>query len=276
MFKGEYKVITIALIIGLVYLGVFITFFGEDNNKKTSPKNPSVSTSKEDKGQELIMLLNPHIIIKYQNNKFSYISDDKEYNKYKFNLYDNNDLIGEYSANYSEKEIFLDENNNQYDINGNLFAITGNIDYTFNNIASLEIDFNDKNIIRELFKENNITTKGALHTFKYQTDIDNDNKLDTIYSVDNIGIENTYGESNSYAFVFVYKNNEFNYIYLNKDSIKANSNLCYPILKNNIDINNDNSNELFITCNYKEEKGSCLNIYSYNKKEFKKVLNCNL
>lgn len=276
MEKYQIKIVVIVLIIGLIYLGVFYYFFGEKKETKNNNviKSSTSSSTVENEDRELIMLFNPHIKIKYDGREYSNITNDSIYNEHTYNLYENNNFVGSYSIEYDNKELYHDSNMNEYKPNGDIVGLFGNIDFEFKPIEEIAFSLNDRIIINNALKENNITSKIIGNYKKYQADVDNDQEMETIYSIDNASAS-SYGESKSYAFIFTYENEKINYIYKYEGDINNKSNMCSPKFRNLIDINKDNKNEIFISCAYNDnENKSCMEIYQFSTNKYKKILSC--
>lgn len=281
--KSQIKVAIVIIIIGVLYLGAFYIFFKDDktkvnNNSTSSDKlnlDKNKSSSKKSDDNNLTLIFNPNIKVSYDGKNFKNATN-KVFANNKFDLYENNNLMGNYYVTFNDKLYFYDEDRNFYNPTGDITAISGNINYEIKEITKADLSLEDFNIKNKVLSEKNITSKASFNFNKYIADIDNDNVLEKIYTLDNAFLEDIYGESNAYAYVFVYDDDKINYIYEYRDKIDEVLKMCSPNIRNIIDIDKNNVNEIFISCSYYSHIGSCMEIYQIKNNKYKKVLNCNI
>lgn len=163
-----------------------------------------------------------------------------------YNVYMDNKSIGKYYLWYDDEKWYLfDSNKKAVNKEGNLIAYRSNYDIKVSDFTSNDI--RNYYHVTKILKENNISTSSKF-TVATETslDIDNDGNNETFYFVSN-AFPLDFNPSTIFSFVFMVKDSQIYPMYT--DTAKNNSNNgCKPYLSAVIDVDNDNTYELVVSC----------------------------
>ena len=211
---------------------------------------PNYLRNKHDK---LYILSGTFVKIKYENGKWSNITDSNDYKLKEFMVYENNQYKGNYKVLLSNRFYLYDSSGTSIDYEGPLFAYNGTMKMDVVGIETMdEISEADSYIIEQLFSSKGITYNGKFNLFQKTTlDVDNDGQLETIYCINNYYVEDA--PDQVVSIIFMNKNGKN--IILEEKVIsvdKIYEEPSYEIHKI-LDIKNDKKYELLFTQNYFSE-----------------------
>lgn len=270
MNKNNIKFIVIFGVILAIYLIIMILIFGIDKDQ-TSNNNPSIeqpstnlpgnnNDSGEQNSNEIVdgvFLLDSTGIITKTSNEWKIGKVDNILNK-KFNVYNNDDLLGIYTILYNNGFNIYDDNNNKINIEGSLFAVNTEKNFYKYNLDDEEITEEDKDVIKKLLDSKGITYDiDKLLIEKNISDYNKDGLRESLYTISFInGLEDTENyQEFSIAFINYQKGNLIIYSNLNES-------LCAVDLKQYFDY--DASKYVLFTCNYPSEQGFDILLYKLN------------
>lgn len=163
-----------------------------------------------------------------------------------YNVFIDNKRLGNYYLWYNQDKWYIfDQNRKAIQRDGNIIAYRSNYEIKVKDFQMEEI--RNQAPVRKVLSENNLSTSSKF-TVSQETsiDIDNDGITEKFYLVSN-AFPIDFEPSNIFTFVFMVKNNE---IYPMYSSVEINQavNGCKPYISAVLDIDNDNTSELVVSC----------------------------
>ncbi len=195
------------------------------------------------------------------------IGEMSSLNWQKFEIYNDNQKIGDYYLWHDDKWYAFDDEKNPITLRGNLLAIDANYDLKVSPFT--EEDTLDTIYSANVLKRNGISLNSKLTVNrKVSFDIDQDGIVEDFYLASNAFIVEE--EPNVYfSFVFMVKNEEIYMIYEEMGSQYYSA--CKPFINSFIDINSDNKYELLLSCGkYSMEEQKNI-LYQFDK-QFKVLI----
>ena len=248
---------TVIIIISIIsaYLVLAIVLFGFDNLKNKFRHN-TIMFSTGDKW-------------KFENGKWIDIKDNKKFEWENFDVYIDDKLIGNYDLLYNDKWYIYDKNSHLVKYDGRFLAISGNKNYKVIEFEEKNLNSSDENYIKAILRNKNIEYPDEFnYAKKVELDVDNDNKLETIYTVSNaFVIDNS---SKKFSFVLI-KDDEPQMLYEKYVEPDQKYKLCVPKMNSVIDFNKDSKYEIIIECNYYSDIGTSTNLYKQHKGKYELV-----
>lgn len=257
--------IYIKLLIGILMFGIItFVFFGIPELKKR--KNLNNSTN---------------IVIDY-NTFWSYDKENKWINNSnkivfgnnKYNVYINKEYKGLYDIELSnDKWYYFDNNNNDMDFEGSLFAYNGSrkismIDYSINTIAEDDLNYvikaiDDKSI-------NQINLSDLTVNEKVLLDLDNDGKNEEIYAISNFFCELCDDVKKFYSIAFIVDNNKITI--LNKSIGDDYYSMNLYQINYIIDLDKDNNYEIVLSKSTAGNNNIYNELFIKTRKGYKKAI----
>lgn len=230
--KKRYYIILIILIIFALTMYFVL---GKENIKKSE--------------ESTTIIIGNNSIWNYSDRRWLNITNESTINSINWLDYEvhiDNKKIGKYYLWYDGSKWYMFDENRKAVVNdGNLIAYRSNYDIKIKDFQLSEI----KNYyyVNKILKENNINNITEFTATTETTfDLDNDGKNETLYFVSNVFPMETNPDT-IFSIVFMVKNNEIYPIYT--DIAKNNSyNGCKPYLSAVLDVDNDNTYELVVSC----------------------------
>lgn len=249
------KYIIIGIIV-LIYISLCFILFGFDNNKDNTKKQ-----SNNKKTEEKIKYVIFHDNVVLQQNKDSFIKvKNNEYNKELLYAFENGKYLGNYYYRFVETKKYLyDEEYNPISFNGKLLLNNYDSNMSICNMNEQQLDDNDISVANKILKQyNKVYNSNSMKITKYKCDIDQDKKLDSIYSLE---IEDDYLDS-YYSIAYVSINDKIINISTTTDTV----------LLEIADFNSDGLLELIIAEIVNNK--TCYKVLKYNDNKFKNLTNC--
>ncbi len=254
--KNKKAIIIVTSIIG-VYLVLAVILFGWDNFTN--------------KFQSLYIMLDSGDKWVLKDGHFKDVEDDKEYNWKKFDVYVNNQLLGNYNLLYNNIWYLFDDNRNSKSYGGSLIAIRGNKKYEVIDFQEEDLNEEDLKKVKNVLKSENIEyTYNLSYKKKVTLDVDGDSKEETIYAISNVF---TSEPNQKFSIVFI-DNDGIEVLYKDVKKPSKMYEMCMPKVKFIIDIDKDLKYEIITECTYFSVMGSCDSLYKIKNNSYKKFKGC--
>lgn len=163
-----------------------------------------------------------------------------------YDVYIDNKKIGRYYLWYDDEKWYIfDQDRKAITRDGNIIAYRSNYEIKVSDFTSKDI--RNYYHVNKVLKENNLSTS-SMFTAATETaiDLDNDGKNETLYFISN-AFAMDFTPDTIFSIVFMVKDSQIYPIYT--DIAKNNSNNgCKPYLSAVIDVDNDNTYELVVSC----------------------------
>jgi len=189
----------------------------------------------------------------------------------KFQVYENNKYLGEYSTWYdsdASKWYYFDNEKDYITPNGKVLAYKSNSEIKIDEYEEKEISASDKQYVNHVLEENKISTSAKFTSnYKVEIDFDNDSKNETFYVLTNT-FPTEFEPDQIFSIVFMVKDDNIYYLYKSIDDNKVN-NGCKPYFNYFFDLNNDKVDEIILSCGRYSEKGTIDMLYKFIDNEFK-------
>lgn len=252
------KTIIIIFSILVPYLVLIVLLFG--------------SSELKDKIYSMDILLSSGAKWHLEDGKWSDINDEKEYNWKKFDVYINNDLIGNYNLLYNKKWYVYDNKKNLIDYNGTIVAIKGNKKYKLINFHKSNFDTTGENLLKSILREKNINFSNNFQGTKISVDLDNDGKEEIIYTASNAFIDDEM-INRRYSIIFI-KDDKTQIIYEDYQDVSMKYSMCVPKINTIIDLDKDSKYELITECDFYSIMGSCTSLYAMKNNNYELIKGC--
>ena len=228
----RYKVLFIILII---YFLVFFCFLGVNNLKE--------------KSHEAILFVGDSTMWKYSGKKWINITNEstiKDLGWKEYHVYQDNKYYGDYYLWYDDSRWYaFKEDKSAVKLEGEFLAYQANYDLNIKSFQTKEITNNT--YVHQVLRDNNLKTSERL-TVKniVSADIDNDGINEDFYVISN-AFATDYYPKELFSIVFMVQNEQIYPIYTNIGDEKF-GNTCKPFIRTFLDINNDNTHEVLVSC----------------------------
>lgn len=249
------KYIIIGIIV-LVYLLTCFLLFGFDNKKNNIKKE---NNNKKTVEKVKYIIFHDSIVLKKDKNNFIKVNDN-DYNKEKFYTFENGKYLGKYYYRVVESKKYLyDDDYNPVNFNGKLILNNYDDSMSICNMNEQQVDVNDISIANKILDQYNKEYNSSnMKIKKYNCDIDNNNVMDNIYSLE---IEDDYLDG--YYSI--------SYININNKTINLSS-TTDTVLLEMLDVDSDGILEIIVIELYNNK--SCYKVLKYDKDNFKNLTNC--
>lgn len=253
------KTVIVIISIVLIYLVLAIVLFGWENFIN--------------KFQELYIMLDSGDKWQLKDGKWSDIENEKDYNWKKFDVYIDNQLIGNYSLMYNNRWYLFDDERVSQKYEGKILAIKGNKKYQVIDFLEEDINEEDKEILNDILNDKEITyPESFTYAKKVFINLDDDQKLETIYTISNAFTNDT-SVNKKFSLVFI-KDDQTKILYEDKKYADYQYDMCVPKVNSIIDINKDKKYEIIIECNYYSVMGTCNQLYHQKDGNYRLAKGC--
>ena len=212
-----------------------------------------------------------YINIRYENGNWYRISQSgmKSYDWKKYDLYLNDEFLGNYYLMNNKKLYIFDDDKKPIQWKVGTVAFGGNVKSKVSKISTSKISDVDYTYINEVCKSlkvKNVDFSKIINQYKYLVDIDGDKELDTIYSISNAQMEGAYPSKQTFTIVFLRKNNKNIIIY---KSIENKSNYFSGFAADMIVFTMENDKKPKILMNFSTYSSAIIEgaLYEFNEKE---------
>lgn len=247
----------ILIIILVLYFVILYFFIGKDYVKKGS------LTTK--------LIIGEHTVWQLEKRKWTNISDNKtkikNLNWQEFNVFVNSKKLGKYDLWKNESWYIFDKEKNAIQYQGQIFAYQAN--YEINLESFKEEKITNYSPIRKVLENSNLSTEQELTVntlIKY--DFDSDSNEEELYLISNAFPEpEAIQPEKIFTFIFLVDNNEIEILY---NSVEENVGLngCQPFLEYLLDVDDDNENELILSCIRYDELPPLVMLYDRENDKF--------
>jgi len=255
------KKIIIVVSILLVYFLIMMIFFGFDSLKK--------------KVYHLEVLIAPNTYLKYERGVWKDIKENEsELLGQTYKIYGDHQFLYNGVLQYTDENWYaFDDSNKPLSLPENFFAYRGNLKISVMDYNSISMSQNEIEEALDFLKKYNITFNPEFtKTLKIEFDFDYDGDRETIYIISNaLGME-----EQSIYFSIAYMKNSGNIEVLIDDVSDDMYQVPSLNLKEIVDIGGDEIYELIFEKIYFDQKGTCNEIFEYEKESYKSVKSCEL
>lgn len=252
------KTIIIILLVLVAYLVLMVILFGSEKVK--------------DKFYNMDIMLSSGAKWHLEDGIWTDIKDEKNYNWKKFNVYVDNQLLGNYNLLYNKKWYVYDDEKNLIDYDGTIVGIKGNKKFKLINFDKSNFDSSGENILKSILKKENIDFTNNFQGIKITIDIDGDAKEEIIYTASNAFVEDQ-NITHRYSIIFI-KDDETKIIYQDYQDASMKYSMCVPKINTIIDLDEDSKYELITECNYYSIMGTCTSLYEIKDDNYRLVKGC--
>lgn len=249
------KLYIVLIVMMVVFFLVFFLMYGVDEIK-----------TKDDKAT---IIVGNNTVWQYQNKKWmniTGITSFQDYNWHTFEVFQDNQKIGDYSLWYDDKWYVFDQDKNPVSIEGNLLAYEANYDMSVS--PFIEQKITNKKYVDEVLNKYGIDTSSKFsNSLQISFDIDQDGIMEDFYLITNVfAIDFT--PDLLFSFVFMVKNDE---IYMIYDNVNQTSiyNSCKPYFTSFLDVNRDHNYELILSCGRYSIGKEIQWLYGFRDNQFK-------
>lgn len=187
----------------------------------------------------------------------------------KFNIYLNNKEFGEYYLWHDDKWYAFDDEKNAVVLDGEMLAYNSNHEIKVSEFEQEEIV--DRTYVNYVLEQNDISPSSQTTTeYLVNYDYDNDGEEEQFYLISNV-FAMDFDPETSFSIVFMVKDERVYYIY-NDISKNKTYNGCMPYITSFLDVDNDNRDEMILSCAKYSVNGVIKMLYAYENGEFKIVI----
>ena len=246
----------ILIIIFTIFFLVMFVLFGIQNIKEEK--------------QSAILIFGDNTLWSYNKREWLNLNESSSYDDLNWKNYEvflNNEKIGNYNLWHYDKWYAFDNDNNSISLNGNLFAYNANYEI---NVYNFKLDqLEDNNIyVKRVLENNNLDTSSKFSSSgKVSFDFDNDGIIEDFYIISNV-FAFDFTPDTIFSIVFMVKNDTIYSIYTD---ISSNDyfNGCKPFFNTFLDVNSDKKYEFVLSCGGYSISDRVDMLYKFDDKRFK-------
>ena len=245
------------IIVLLIYLIFTFIFFRKDKTEDTLKPYLVTDNSK---------------YIYTEKNTLEKIEETNDYNWKDYNIYVDNEYIGNYKLQYNNKWYIYNNERDSIKYEGKIIAAS--------NMNIKVYDYEKKSITQEeQYKINNYLERNNIDLVEYdladskvEIDLDNDNEIEKIYRI-NSKINNN--PENIFSIILLEKNNKIETIASKIVPKNTNEKIELFDIYGFLDIDNDEKKEILINrMIYSQPESSCEIVYKIKNKKYEKITEC--
>ena len=258
--KSSIKTVSVIIIV-LLLLFFFVFIFINRDQLQTN--------SKSEKEYDLVLIADDVIFQKTNNhwNKVTYDNNIRKLVNWKsYKIYTDYKYFGEYNLVKTTNWLAFDDDRNPIDMDtgvSSFFAYSSNNNFE---VKELEIMHNDDlEKVKEILKEYkiDINYEPVINVYT-KVDLDNDGINETIYAISNM-LQEIETEP-SFTIFLVERNNKLYRLFRVAEDTNL-TKLCYPRINAVFDIDNDNENEIIMSCTTTGIESVVTALYKYNSEK---------
>lgn len=249
------KIYIILMVMLVVFFFVFFILYGIDEIKT--------------KDDQATIIVGDNTVWQYQNKRWlnvEGITSFQDYNWHTFEVFQDNQKIGDYSLWYDDRWYVFDQDKNTISIEGNLLAYEANYDLSVS--PFLEQKISDYKPVEKVLSRYGIDTSSKFsNSLQISFDIDQDGENEEFYLITNaFAIDFT--PDVLFSFVFMVKNDEIYMIYENTEQTSI-YNTCKPYFTSFLDVNRDHNYEIILSCGRYSIEKEIQWLYEFRNNQFK-------
>lgn len=252
------KTYIVLIVILFIFFLIMFLIFGLDNIKNT--------------GYDTTIIVGEDTIWTYNKKKWNNVSNYKNLNWEKYNIYLNNVKTGNYYLVNDSKWYAFDDKKNAVMLDGDLLAYKSNHNIDVSSFNTSEID--DYSYVNSVLESNSLS-KDSEYTALYKVviDFDNDGLDEDFYLITNV-FPMGFTPDKIFSIVFMVKDNEIYPMYTNI-STNTGFNGCKPYFSSFIDVNDDSKSEVILSCAKYSTSNVSRMLYEFKNNEFKILISNN-
>jgi hypothetical protein len=190
----------------------------------------------------------------------------QDYNWHTFEVFQDNQKIGDYSLWYDDRWYIFDQDKNPISIEGSLLAYEANYDLAVS--AFLEQKISDYKPVEKVLSKYGIDTSSKFsNSLQISFDIDQDGEMEEFYLITN-AFALDFSPDVLFSFVFMVKNDEIYMIYENTEQSSI-YNTCKPYFTSFLDVNRDHNYEIILSCGRYSIEKEIQWLYEFRDNQFK-------
>lgn len=207
------------------------------------------ATNLKERKYEGVFLVGNHSVFAYQKQTWLNIklseSDFKEFNWHEYEVYQNQEKLGDYSLWYDDKWYAFDQKRNAIKIPDDFIAFYTNYDVDV--LKYQEDNFDSSVYVDRVLEENQLlVTSQFTSKYKVSFDFDQDQKEEDLYVISNV-FPMDFKPEKLFSIVFMVKDNKIYYLYKDvRDNLDYNG--CKPFIHSIIDVDKDGKYEFIVSC----------------------------
>lgn len=248
------KTYIILILMLVVFLLVMFLMFGIDELKRS-------------RNQTTLIVDNTTWV--YKNKRWRYVSNSDNFeslNWKAYQIFDGGKSIGNYYLWHDDKWYVFDKNKNAIQLENELFAYNSDYNVDIKNITKESII--DRTYVDKVLSDNDLDINSKFtSSYKISSDIDNDGIKEEFYVLTN-AFPLDFTPKDTFSIVFMVKDNEIYNLYTNVKGYTAYDG-CSPDIKAILDLDEDDTSEIVLTCYRYDNLGRIDMLYRFNEKEFK-------
>lgn len=249
------KTYIILLLVLIVFFVVMFLIFGVNNIRQSK--------------YDTTIIVGDNTVWTYSNNRWLDLktrSSIEALNWKKYNLYVNNEKLGNYYLWHDDKWYAFDDDKNAVVLDGELLAYRANFPVSI--LKYTEENITDRTYVDYVLEENNLSLSSQFTSFyKTSVDFDSDGEAEEFYVISN-AFPIDFDPEMIFSIVFMVKNDTVYYIY-NDISENRSFNGCKPYFTSFLDTNNDNEYELILSCGRYSTAEAVNMLYKFEEDSFK-------
>lgn len=246
--------IVLLVILGTFFVVMFLVF--------------GVSNIKQSK-YDTTLIVGDNTVWTYHDRKWLNLTTQTSVSKLnwqEYMVYLNNEKFGKYYLWHDDKWYAFDEKKNAVVMDGNLLAYRANFKINILNFEEEKIV--DRKYVDDVLNENNLSLSSQFTSF-YKTSVDFDNDgVDEEFFVISNAFPLEFNPEKIFSIVFMVKNETVYYLY-NDISDNKEFNGCKPYFTAFLDTNNDDINEIILSCGRYSTNGTVDMLYKFEEDSFK-------
>ena len=249
------KIYIVLIVMMVVLFFIFFLLYGVDEIIK--------------KDDQATIVVGDHTVWQYQNKKWmniTGITSFQDYNWHTFEVFDNNEKIGDYSLWYDDRWYVFDKEKNPISVSGSFLAYEAN--YDLGVAPFIEQKISDYGPVEQVLSQYGIDTSSKFsNAVQISFDIDRDGKMEEFYLITDV-FAIDFEPQVLFSFVFMVKNEEIYMIYENINQTSM-YNTCKPYFTSFLDVNRDNTYELILSCGRYSVEKEIQWLYEFHDNDFK-------
>lgn len=204
----------------------------------------------------------------YSQKRWKKVSNETDFqtlNWKKYQIFDNDEDKGEYYLVHSDKWYGFDNKRNAVNLSDMLFAYRSN--YNMGLDTFVEEDASSDEFIEKVLLDNDLSAESEFtKSTKISIDYDSDGIVEDFYTITNAFINST--PDKVFTIVFMVKEGEISYLYNETRAYKVYAG-CFPEVIAFMDVNDDNKDEIIISCFQYSNLGRIDMLYEFQDNKFK-------
>lgn len=253
MKKGKFKYIVLILLLIIYAIAMFLAF-GVDEMKEREASTTIVVGS--------------GVVWNYSSRSWLNYNTPELLNKVnwnKFNVYVDNEKLGNYYIWIDDKTYLFDDNREAVNYQGNLFAYSA--DYLIDIIPFSVENIEDYTYVNQVLDKYNITDRQFTLANVSSIDFDQDGALEDFYIVSNVFAMDFFPDK-YFSYVFMVDDEKIYMLYEDSDT-NTGVNGCKPALYTVGDFDYDKDNELILSCNKYSNQTPVFMLYEFQNDAFR-------